>query len=73
ALARDVAAIMRGADSTAALHHARAVDGRGACHHPDGAARFVTSGLQVLRTEVERHQAHGGCGRPMLGQLAVPA
>ena len=73
ALARDVAAIARGGDSTAALHHARAVDRRGACHHPDGAARFVTSGLHVLRDEIERHQSRGGCGRPTLGQLAVPA
>ena len=68
AMARDVA---RG-DVAAALRHAAAVDGRGACHHPDGAARFVSSGLHVLRHELERHR-FGGCGRQVLGQLAVPA
>jgi NADH:ubiquinone oxidoreductase subunit F (NADH-binding) len=68
ALAQDVA---RG-DIPAALRHAAAVEGRGACHHPDGTVRFVTSALHLLREEVERHRT-GGCGRPVHGQLAVPA
>jgi NADH:ubiquinone oxidoreductase subunit F (NADH-binding) len=68
ALARDVA---RG-DIPAALRHTALVDRRGACHHPDGAARFVTSALHLLRDEVEHHRT-GGCGRPVRGQLAVPA
>jgi NADH:ubiquinone oxidoreductase subunit F (NADH-binding) len=80
ALAADVAALATGrlADGrpadvrpavAAALGHARAVDGRGACTHPDGAARFVTSGLTALRAEVEQHLTQGGCGRPVLGRL----
>ena len=68
ALAHDLA---RG-DIQAALRHAAVVDGRGACHHPDGAVRFITSALHVLRDEIERHRM-GGCGRPVRGQLAVPA
>jgi NADH:ubiquinone oxidoreductase subunit F (NADH-binding) len=72
ALARDVAAIAYGADPAFALRHARVVAGRGACRHPDGAARFVTSGLTLLRDEIARHGL-GGCVRPTLGQLAVPA
>ena len=67
ALAHDVA---RG-DLAAALRHAAAVDRRGACRHPDGAARFVTSALHLLRDEIERHRM-GGCGRPVRGQLVVP-
>lgn len=72
ALAQDVAALARGQGAlTAAFGHARAVDRRGACAHPDGAARFVTSGLHVLHDETDRHLAAGGCGRPVLGRLPI--
>jgi NADH:ubiquinone oxidoreductase subunit F (NADH-binding) len=72
ALAADLRALTHGHSRAlgAALGHARAVDGRGACHHPDGAVRFITSGLHLLRDEVNQHQ-HGGCRRPMLGQLPI--
>jgi NADH:ubiquinone oxidoreductase subunit F (NADH-binding) len=72
ALAGDVAALTAGRPATAvALHHARLVQGRGACAHPDGASRFVTSGLHLLHDEVERHASAGGCGRPVRGQLPM--
>jgi NADH:ubiquinone oxidoreductase subunit F (NADH-binding) len=32
------------------------VRGRGACHHPDGAVRFVRSALDVFGADLERHQ-----------------
>jgi NADH:ubiquinone oxidoreductase subunit F (NADH-binding) len=32
------------------------VRGRGACHHPDGASRFVLSALEVFAPEIERHR-----------------
>jgi NADH:ubiquinone oxidoreductase subunit F (NADH-binding) len=36
------------------------VRGRGACNHPDGAARFVDSALTVFGDEIESHR-HGRC------------
>jgi len=72
AMAADVAALAAGSRRVgAALEHARAVTGRGACAHPDGAARFVTSGLHLLSDEVQRHVEQGGCRRPVLGQLPI--
>jgi NADH:ubiquinone oxidoreductase subunit F (NADH-binding) len=72
ALAADVAAIYRGDQHghAAATRHAAAVTGRGACSHPDGAARFISSGLHLLAAEIDQH-LHGGCGRPVRGLLSI--
>ena len=42
------------------------VRGRGACHHPNGAIRFVESALAVFAQEIPRHRA-GRCGRRPAG------
>jgi NADH:ubiquinone oxidoreductase subunit F (NADH-binding) len=43
------------------------VPGRGACHHPDGAVRFVLSALAVFADDVAGHRA----GRPCAGGSAA--
>ena len=72
ALARDVRAIWSGDRNGLAqgLRHADLVDGRGACRHPEGAARFVRSGLNALSDDIAAH-LRGGCGRPVRGQLPI--
>jgi len=42
------------------------VRGRGACHHPDGAVRFVESALSVFEQDIEWHRG-GRCHAPPAG------
>jgi NADH:ubiquinone oxidoreductase subunit F (NADH-binding) len=43
------------------------VVGRGACHHPDGAARLIASSLRVFASEIDRHEQGRPCHpRPSL-------
>ncbi|CAG7643727.1 NADH-ubiquinone oxidoreductase-F iron-sulfur binding region domain-containing protein [Actinacidiphila bryophytorum] len=47
--------------------------GRGACRHPDGAARLAASALQVFSDDVQRHVRYGPCSHardPLV--LAIP-
>lgn len=37
------------------------VEGRGACHHPDGAVRLVRSALHTFADELHRHRRDGPC------------
>ncbi|MGA7987399.1 MAG: NADH-ubiquinone oxidoreductase-F iron-sulfur binding region domain-containing protein [Candidatus Dormiibacterota bacterium] len=44
------------------------IDGRGACHHPDGAVRNVASALETFADDVDRHL--GGHACPDRGRTA---
>jgi NADH:ubiquinone oxidoreductase subunit F (NADH-binding) len=44
------------------------IPGRGACRHPDGAVRFVASGLATFASDLSRHRA----GRSCRGMTASP-
>ena len=74
ALAADVAAVAHGNPGAVAIarRHGELVVGRGACSHPDGASRFVASGLAVLQDEIVAHR-NGGCGRTDRGHLPTGA
>jgi NADH:ubiquinone oxidoreductase subunit F (NADH-binding) len=52
------------------------LEGRGACHLPDGAMRFMTSGLRVFAPDVADHARHGpcdACHRPPVLAVPIPA
>jgi NADH:ubiquinone oxidoreductase subunit F (NADH-binding) len=70
------AVVLGGPDATAAAAAVRrwtaSVAGRGACRHPDGAARLVDSALRTFADDAARHAD----GRPCVGSrraiLPVP-
>jgi NADH:ubiquinone oxidoreductase subunit F (NADH-binding) len=58
------------------LRWASEIRGRGACHHPDGAVRFVESALRVFAGDLEGHR-RGRCqarpaGLPLGGSAVRP-
>ncbi|MEU4212273.1 NADH-ubiquinone oxidoreductase-F iron-sulfur binding region domain-containing protein [Streptomyces sp. NPDC026206] len=71
ALADVVAGGGRGA-LEAVREAAGAVRGRGACGHPDGAARFVLSALTAFTDDLAAHVLGSGCGRRTAGMLPLP-
>ncbi|HUB39310.1 MAG TPA: NADH-ubiquinone oxidoreductase-F iron-sulfur binding region domain-containing protein, partial [Streptosporangiaceae bacterium] len=76
AVARSLAAITAGAGGAGELEALRraaaGVRGRGACGHPDGAANFVASALDVFADDLTEHMFRGSCGRPTRGFLPLP-
>ncbi|MEV4055308.1 NADH-ubiquinone oxidoreductase-F iron-sulfur binding region domain-containing protein [Amycolatopsis sp. NPDC049688] len=65
AIAADFAELVRGGPATARLaRRLPLLTGRGACAHPDGAARLAASALRVFDADVHTHQAGGRCRVP---------
>jgi NADH-ubiquinone oxidoreductase-F iron-sulfur binding region len=48
------------------------VNGRGACSHPDGAVRLISSALTVFAAELDRHAQGWCCGTAKAAILPVP-
>jgi NADH:ubiquinone oxidoreductase subunit F (NADH-binding) len=61
-----------GDDRAALARWVEVVRGRGACKHPDGATRFVTSALEIFADEVETHVKYGRCRTPFARVLPIP-
>jgi NADH:ubiquinone oxidoreductase subunit F (NADH-binding) len=69
AVADGVAALAEGrrdGDRERLVRWASEIRGRGACHHPDGAVRFVLSALSVFAREIGEHRG-GRCGAAPAG------
>ena len=78
AIARTLHGIAAGSPTPASFadldRWAAELPGRGACHHPNGLARFVSSSLRAFAGEFRDHAAHGpcaACARPPV--LHIPA
>jgi NADH:ubiquinone oxidoreductase subunit F (NADH-binding) len=66
--------VARGGERERVLRWASEIRGRGACHHPDGAVRFVESAISMFGSEIERHQKTRCTAKPAglpLGGRAV--
>jgi NADH:ubiquinone oxidoreductase subunit F (NADH-binding) len=65
AVAEDFAALAAGRTDPALLsrlrHRTALLPDRGACHHPDGAARLAASALHAFADDVGHHLTHGPC------------
>lgn len=72
AVARDLDRLVRraaSAEEAVLRRRLGQIPGRGACKHPDGAVRLVSSALAVFKSEFARHFDGRGCrgaGRPVL-------
>jgi NADH:ubiquinone oxidoreductase subunit F (NADH-binding) len=76
AIARAMSALVagdrKGRAETQCRRWLEMVKGRGACRHPDGAARFVASSLDVFADEIAAHRSRGPCSRCARTLLPMP-
>lgn len=77
AIAGAMAVLVRGDRDGHALHQlsrwTAMVRGRGACKHPDGAARFVESSLRVFADDIAGHRRRGPCPAARAPLLPTPS
>ncbi len=76
ALADHLAALAAGSSSRRPLDRlladASTIDGRGACHHPDGATRLVASAVATFRDEISAHVRGRACPLEHAPAFPVP-
>ncbi|HSN06667.1 MAG TPA: NADH-ubiquinone oxidoreductase-F iron-sulfur binding region domain-containing protein, partial [Candidatus Angelobacter sp.] len=48
------------------------IPGRGACRHPDGALRMLSSALTVFGDDVRRHRRGRTCDAPTYAVMPLP-
>ncbi|CAB4851916.1 unannotated protein [freshwater metagenome] len=48
------------------------ISGRGACRHPDGALRMLTSALEVFAPDVAHHRRGRTCDAPAFDVMPLP-
>ncbi|MCA0328267.1 MAG: proton-conducting membrane transporter [Actinobacteria bacterium] len=53
--------------------YVREISGRGACRHPDGALRMLSTALTVFADDVARHKHGRSCDAPLHSVLPIPA
>ncbi len=76
AVAADLAELVHGSGGATTLRRLEgrleAVEGRGACRHPDGVVRLVRSALSVFRHDVAAHAAGRPCAHRSRPSLLAP-
>ena len=76
AIAEDLAVLSRSGNTTNVRNRLerrlRLVEGRGACHHPDGTARFVASALATFAADLARHRRGNPCPPARFPVLPLP-
>jgi NADH:ubiquinone oxidoreductase subunit F (NADH-binding) len=76
AIAEDFAELSRSGHSVGVLNRLERrlslMPGRGACHHPDGTARFVASALRTFAADLARHRRGNPCPPSRLPVLPLP-
>ena len=76
AIAEDLALLGRSGNTTSVRNRLERrlgqMEGRGACHHPDGTARFVASTLRTFGADLARHRRGHPCPPTLTPLLPLP-